>query len=111
MSGYVFGLVGLFDVMWLLAPQPATGSLAGDFGHSRKWRHFRRLAAKSPVSGDEFWTSGAEGGKFRGKSLVDEFSISEISERDIPETGCVFTETGSKPADGLTPRARNTVSA
>jgi hypothetical protein len=51
--------------------------------------------------------SGAEGGKFRGKSLVDEFSISEIWARDIPEIGCVFTETGSKPAEAdlLTPRA------
>jgi len=34
--------------------QPA-GSLAGDFGYSRKWRHFRRLVAKSLVSGGEFW--------------------------------------------------------
>jgi hypothetical protein len=47
-------------------PSQPVGSLAGDFGYSRKWRHFRRLAAKSLVSGDEFWTSGADGRKFRG---------------------------------------------
>src|SRR4051812_24582577 len=37
-----------------LPSQPAE-SLAGDFGYSRKWRHFRRLVAKSLVSGGEFW--------------------------------------------------------
>jgi hypothetical protein len=84
------------DQDWLLS-QPQR-SLARDFGCSRKCRHFRRLAAKRLVSGAEFWESRTKGRKSRGKSLLDEFSISEIFVWERAETGCVFTETGSKPA-------------
>jgi hypothetical protein len=63
-------------------PVPPRRSLARDFGHSRKWRHFRRLAAKKAVSGKGFWASRAEGREFRHESLLDDFSISEIWERE-----------------------------
>ena len=42
-------------------------------------------------------TSRAEGRNFRGKSLLDKFSISEIWAREPAETGCVSAETGSNP--------------
>jgi hypothetical protein len=64
-------------------------SLAGDFGYSRKCRHFRRLAAKSPVPGEEYRASRAEGRDFQGESLLDDFSISEIWIGSRPEIGCV----------------------
>jgi len=53
------------------------------------------LAAKSPVSGEEYRASRAEGRDFQGESLLEKFSISEISVRGCPETGCVSAETGS----------------
>ena len=49
-----------------------------DFGYSRKWRYFRRLAAQDPVSGEDFWRIPAEGREFCGESLLDDFSIFEI---------------------------------
>jgi hypothetical protein len=64
-------------------------SLARDFGHSPKCRHFRKLAASSPVSGEEFWRILAEGRESRGKSLLGDFSISEIWIGCPLETGCV----------------------
>ena len=70
-------------------------ALAKDFGYSRKCRHFRRLAAKSPVSGEKFWEICAEGRECRGESLVGNFSISEIWIGSRPETGCASAETGS----------------
>jgi hypothetical protein len=78
---------------------PATGppqrSLAGDSPHSAKRRHFRRLAVRSLVSGEEFRASRTEGPESRGVSLVDHFSISEFRVREFPETGCVSAEAGS----------------
>jgi hypothetical protein len=59
-------------------PSQPQGSLPGDFEYSRKCRHFRRLAATHPVSGEEFWRIHDEGRESRGESLLDEFSISEI---------------------------------
>jgi hypothetical protein len=59
-------------------PSQPPRSLPGDIGYSQKCRHFRRLAAKSPVSDEEFWRIRAEGRESRGESLLDEFSISEI---------------------------------
>jgi hypothetical protein len=50
----------------------------GDVLRSAKRRHFRGLAAKSLVSGGEFWESRTKSRKSRGKSLLDDFSISEI---------------------------------
>jgi hypothetical protein len=35
-------------------PSQPKGSHARDFRHLEKWRHFGRLAAKSPVSGEEY---------------------------------------------------------
>ena len=54
-------------------PSQPPRSLAREFGFSRKWRHFRRLAAKSPVSGEEYRASRAEGGDFWRESLLDKF--------------------------------------
>jgi hypothetical protein len=48
-----------------------------DVLRSANRRHFRGLAAKSLVSGRDFWMSRTEGRKSRGKSLLDDFSISE----------------------------------
>jgi hypothetical protein len=56
------------------------------------------LAARSPVSGEEFRRILAEGRESRGKSLIDDFSISEIWIGSRPETGCVSAETGSNSA-------------
>src|SRR3979411_1402105 len=58
-------------------PSQPKASLAGDFGYSRKCRHFRMLAAKSPGSGEEYRAFRAEGRDFRRESLLDDFSISE----------------------------------
>src|ERR1700730_10759836 len=58
---------------------------------------FRGLAAKSPVSGEEYWAFRAEGRDFWRESLLDDFSISEIWSASRPETGCASAETGSKP--------------
>jgi hypothetical protein len=43
------------------------------FEYLRKCRHFRRLAARSPVSGEEIQASCAEGRDFRRESLLDDF--------------------------------------
>jgi ParB-like nuclease domain len=45
--------------------------------------------------------------RFWGESLPDEFSISEICEWRIPETGCVFAETGSNTHSGVSAPARS----
>src|SRR5262249_6174294 len=66
-----------------------------DFGCPRKWRHFRCLAARTPVSGEENQASDAEGLESRGASLLAEFSISKICVQGCPEAGCVSAETGS----------------
>jgi hypothetical protein len=71
-------------------------SLPRVFRHSRKCRHSRGLAANRRVSGKENPTFSTEGGPFRGRSLLREFSISEIRQAAGPETGCVLAETGSK---------------
>jgi hypothetical protein len=76
-------------------PSQPPRSLAGDFGQSRKCRHFRGLADKSLVSGEKSRASRTKGREFRDESLLDEFSISEIWEQERPETGCVSAETGS----------------
>jgi hypothetical protein len=73
-------------------PSQPQWSLATDFGYSRKCRHFRRLAAKSPVSGEEIRASRAEGLESRGASLLAEFSKSKIWVRGCPETGCVSAD-------------------
>ena len=61
-----------FDISRFESSQPSQsqGSLSWDFGHSEKSRHFRRLAAKSPVSGEECRKPPTEGRDFRGKSLL-----------------------------------------
>src|SRR5262245_9480136 len=89
-------------------PSQPPRSLPGDSPHSTKSRHFRRLAAKSPVCAKEFWASRAEGRESRVESLLDDFSISEIWERERPKTGCVSAETGSnpRPCDSLDRCAR-----
>jgi hypothetical protein len=51
-----------------------------DFLLSAKRRHFRRLAARILVSGEESRTSRTEGRESRGESLFDDLSISEIWE-------------------------------
>jgi hypothetical protein len=81
------------DHDWVVSQPPR--SLAGDFLYSRKCRHFRRLAAKGSVSGEEYRAYRTEGGEIRSESLLGGFSISEIFVRERPETGCVSTETGS----------------
>jgi hypothetical protein len=48
-----------------------------------------------PVSGEKYRTSCTKGRGFRRRSLLDEFSISEIWAREPAETGCVSAETGS----------------
>jgi hypothetical protein len=40
---------------------------------------------------------GAESRESGSESLLEDFSISEICERECPETGCVCAETGSNP--------------
>jgi hypothetical protein len=78
-------------------PSQPSRSIPGDFSHFAKKRHFRRLAARSPVSSEEFRASRTEGLKSRGVSLLAGLSISEICVRKPPETGCVCAETGSNP--------------
>src|ERR1700692_1427835 len=78
-------------------PSQPTRSLPGDFLNFAKSRHFRRLVARSPVSGEESRPSCAESLKSRGQSLRADFSISEICVGECPEIGCVFAETGSNP--------------
>jgi hypothetical protein len=80
-------------------PSQPKGSLPGDFGYSRKCRHFRRLTARSPVSDEEFGRNRAESLESRGVSPLAGFSISEICVRGCPETGCVSAETGSNPQE------------
>jgi hypothetical protein len=72
-------------------------SLPGDFLNFAKSRHFRRLAARSLVSGEEFRASCTEGRESGSEPLLDDFSISEIWAGRRPETGCVPAETGSNP--------------
>jgi hypothetical protein len=79
-------------------PSQPQRSLAADSPHSAKKRHFRRLAARSLVSGEEFRAPCAEGRESGGESLLDDFSISEIWVGRRPETGCVSAETGSNVA-------------
>jgi hypothetical protein len=63
------------------APDKPPGSLAKVLQHSVKCRHFRKMAAKSPVSDEEYRTTRAESRDFRGnQSLLDKVSISEIWE-------------------------------
>jgi hypothetical protein len=62
-------------------PSQPPGSLAEVPRHSENRRHFSRLTAKSPVSGEGYRTSRATRREFGGESLLDEFSISEIQER------------------------------
>jgi hypothetical protein len=50
-----------------------------NYRRSEKCRHFGRLAAKSPVSGEESRSTREEGPDFQGESLLDEFSISEFA--------------------------------
>ena len=57
---------------------PPSWSLPRNSQHWEKCRHFRRLAAKSLVSGEEYRAPRAEGREFPAQSLLDEFSISEI---------------------------------
>jgi hypothetical protein len=68
-------------------PSQPQASLAGDFGHSRKWRHFRGLECRDPVSRQEFSRIRTESRESRGESLLDDFSISEIWKLGRPETG------------------------
>jgi hypothetical protein len=75
--------------------------LFGDSLSFAKSQHFRRLGAKSQVSGEEFWASRAKRREFRVESLLAEFSISEIRELGRSETGCVWPETGSNPRERL----------
>jgi hypothetical protein len=69
-----------FDTARFESSQPSqpSWSLSGDFRQSEKCRHFGRLAAKSPISSEEYRATRAEGRDFRGESPLDEFSISEI---------------------------------
>jgi hypothetical protein len=84
-----------FDEDWVVS-QPQR-SLSGDFLHFAKSRHFPGLAVRSLVSGEEFRGSLAESLESRGRSLLAEFSISEIFVQERPETGCASTETSSNP--------------
>jgi hypothetical protein len=59
-------------------PSQPPRSRPGNVLHCANRRHFRGLAAKSLVSGGQFWESRTEGRKSRGKSLLDEFSISKF---------------------------------
>jgi hypothetical protein len=52
---------------------------------------------KNLVSGAKFWEIRAEAGEARGKSLLADFSISEIWIGIRPEIGCVSAETGLNP--------------
>jgi hypothetical protein len=71
----------------LAVQQPVKFEMVGERqGRERKCGHFRRLAAKSPVSGEEFRASRTESLESRGESLLDEFSISEIWARERAET-------------------------
>jgi hypothetical protein len=64
-------------------PSQPPGSLAEIPRHSENRRHFRGLATKSPVSGEGYRTFRTKRREFRGKSLLDEFSISEIQGRYV----------------------------
>jgi hypothetical protein len=73
-------------------------SLSGDLLLFAKRPHFRRLAVRSPVSGQESGRLLTESLDPGGVSLLAKFSISEICARERPETGCVSAETGSNLA-------------
>src|SRR5271156_2335262 len=61
-----------------------------------------RLAAKSPVSGEECRTPRTEGRDFWGESPLDEFSISEIWGG---ERGSIYARLHVPPPRRSTPRA------
>jgi hypothetical protein len=71
-------------------------SLPGDSPHSTKSRHFRRLAVKSLVSGENVGRLSQKALESGRVSLLPKFSISEICMRERPETGFVSAETGSE---------------
>jgi hypothetical protein len=79
----------------ILSAQPATAVSPGVFRHSKKCRHSQGLAANRRVSGKENPTFSTGGGPFHDRSLIREFSISEIRQAVSPETSCVLAETGS----------------
>jgi hypothetical protein len=56
-------------------PSQPTRSLPDDYLNSAKSRHFRRLAARSLVSGEEFRASRTDGPEAHGASLLAEFSL------------------------------------
>jgi hypothetical protein len=82
-------------------PSQPPWSLPGDFSDFAKSRHFRRLVAKSSVSGLESRRLLTESLDSGDVSLLAGFSISEVCTREHPETGCVSAETGSNPAAAL----------
>jgi hypothetical protein len=86
-----------FDTPRFESSQPSQPprSLPGNCQNFAKSRHFRRLVAKSLVSGKESRASRTEGHESGGKSLLDKISISEICVRECSETGCVSAETGA----------------
>jgi hypothetical protein len=63
---------------------------------SAKRRHFRGLAEKGLVSHEKSRPSCAKGRESRVESLLIDFSISEIWERERPEAGCVSAETDAR---------------
>jgi hypothetical protein len=79
-------------------PSQPPGSLPDIFRYSEKCRHSRGLAGNRSVSGEENPTFPVVGGIFPDKSLLREFSISEIGQVVGPETGCVLAEAGSNVA-------------
>jgi hypothetical protein len=87
-------------------PSQPPGSLPGDFGYPRKRRPFRRLAAKSPVSGGEFQRIRAEGRESRGESLLDDFQYPKFGSGAVQRP--VAFETGSMPG-AISSTARSTV--
>jgi hypothetical protein len=79
-------------------PSQPPRSLSGDLPLFAKRPHFRRLAVRSPVSGQESGRLPTESLDPGGVSLLAKFSISEICARERPETGCVSAETSSNLA-------------
>jgi hypothetical protein len=79
----------------ILYAQPATMVSRLPFPALGGVSTFPTLAARGPVSGEEYRTSRTEGHEFRVESLLGDFSISEIWVGSRPETGCVSAETGS----------------
>jgi hypothetical protein len=107
-SGFLrraMGCPGFKKLELLLFGKPSLSSNSASLSMA-VMRHFRRLAARSTVSGEGYRTSRAKRREFGGESLLDEFPISEIKERGAPHARHCY---GARGPIGLRYCWRNTI--